>query len=65
MCGKNSNFTTGLDTTFYFILIFYLFYNFGTILMILYVYGMALICIQMLPFMSDKLYSTLYMYSAV
>jgi hypothetical protein len=62
---ERSSITRGLDTIFYVILTLYLLYNFNKILVILYIYGMTLLCINILAFIFDSLYSMLYMPSTL
>jgi hypothetical protein len=57
---EKSCITRCFATAFYVILIFQLCYNFNTFLITLYILGMTLRCINILPCIFDKPYSTLY-----
>ena len=56
--GEKASITGCLNTAFYLILIFLLCYNFN-MMIILFIYGITLLCINILPFIFDNLHSML------
>jgi hypothetical protein len=63
--GEKSSIARYFDTTFYLVLLLDLCHNFNTILIIRHIYVLTPICINILPFIFDKLYSMLYVSSAL
>jgi hypothetical protein len=63
LTGEKSSITRCFDIKFYVILVLYLCFNFSTILIIFY--GIALISINILPFIFDNTYRMLNIYSTL